>query len=296
MFTTIKVEPAFDRMKEVEPVGRPNIFQYHDYRVFLHDWMAFMKTDSPKFSLRKLAEEVGLSPAYLSLVLSQKRVLTAQTADQVASNLALEASERSYFKKLVQLSESRSQEQRLKAFQKIKRFQKYSKTNVKEVEAFNYLSKWYYVAIRELAAHADFKGDVRWIQKQLSKHVPATEIRKALNFLVEHGFLAKANGKFTIPNRDVDCLGGIFSLSLNQFHKDILKMASEAIDEVSKERRYLTGYTFLVSDESYKQLTDILEETKEKIRELEKSDSGRAGTKSVYHVELAAIPMTGRKK
>jgi hypothetical protein len=73
-------------------------------------------------------------------------------------------------------------------------------------------------------------------------------------------------------------------------------MASEAIDEIPKDRRYLSGYTFLVSDESYRELTDILEATKEKIRELEMRDSKKGGAKSVYHVEFAAIPMTGRKK
>ena len=275
---------------------RPNIFVFHDYRLFLNDYFLFLKSKDKSSSIRKISKAAGVSAAYLSLVLSQKRSLSDKLAGQVAEALELSAPEQSFFKCIVQLDEAPNQAERLKALQNIKRFTQYQQANENQIEAFNYMSKWYYVAIRELAAHPEFSDDTKWIQKQLVKHVPANEITKAMHFLVDHGFLIKnENASYTQTNRNLECHGGIHQISLTQFHRQILEITNELIDQLPKEKRNLTGYTYMMAPESYDEVTQLLEDVKLKLQAIEDRDRKQNGNKKVYHVEMITIPLTGKR-
>lgn len=274
---------------------RPNIFVFHDYRQFLVEWLAYLKSTDKTLSIRKIGKEAGVSAAYLSLVLAQKRSLSESRAVQLAKVLRLSLAEQSFFKWIVILDEAPTQSKRHKAFQKIKRFTQYQESNENQIEAFRYMSEWYYVAIRELAADPDFRGDIKWIQKRLIKHVSSADIEKSLNFLIERKFLIKnETGTYTQPNRNIDCHGGVYQMSLNQFHQQILQLTSEMIDSLPREKRNLTGYTYLMSTESYQEVAHILEDVKNKLRDIEDRDRLKNDEKNVYHVELITIPLTGK--
>lgn len=276
---------------------RPRVFAYHDYRLFLKDWFSFLKASDRGFSIRKISASAKISPALLSLVLSGQRDLTGPTILRLAAKINLKPAEQKYLKLLVKMSESKDQAVRQQAYEQIKRFNQYQESNPKEIEVHRYMSNWFYVAIRELAAHPDFKGDIKWIQKRLIKHVPAQQIKEAIAFLEEHKFISpRRGGGYDLPTKNLDCLGGVFQLSLNQFHRQILKIASDSIDNVPKDRRSLTGYTFLMSQESYLKLIDVWKKTEEKIRSIESEDQNKPGKKAVYHVEFLALPLTRGEK
>ena len=276
---------------------RPNIFNYHDYRAYLSDWLKFQKSDSGQ-SLRGLARASGLSATLLSLVVAQKRVLTERAAKKLIEALDLGESERTFFENLVRLAEAPSQAERVKAYRALRRFEAYRKSDASEVEAFKYLSSWYHVAIRELAAHPEFTGEIAWIQSRLVRTVSTEEIREALEFLVEADFLARdAAGCYSQTQRNLDCVSGVFQLSLNQFHKDVLSMATEAIDSMEKDKRNLTGYTFLAKESSYDEIVSILDEALGKLRKLESRDiETKDGQRVVFHTELITMPFTVGKQ
>ena len=284
------------RSAKAAQIQQPNIFAYHDYCLFLNDWLYYLKSTDKKQSLRKISKDAKISAAYLSLVLAKKRFLSEKVASKLAAVLRLNAAEQSFFKLLVEMADSSLQEDRIKAFQKIKRFTQYQDSNDNQIEAFKYMSEWYYVAIRELAAHPEFTGDPKWIQKQLIKHVPAKEIEKALVFLLERGFIARGkDGKFSQPNRNIDCDGGVYQISLNRFHHQILEISAELMDQMAKERRTLTGYTFMMSPSSLDEVNALFEEVKKKLSAIEERDRNHKGEKKVYHTELISIPLTGKQ-
>jgi uncharacterized protein (TIGR02147 family) len=270
---------------------KPDIYQHHDYRDYLETWVDWNKQNTPRFSLRKLSSECGFSPSYVSLVLSGQRNLSPKATDKLVNAMGLDPSEKSYFKWLRNLAESSAQEDRLKALQQILRFRNYKSLNPKEFEIFKYLTKWYYVAIRELAATSGFKNDPKWIQKKLNKHVPVSQIEKALEFLFENDFLVKNDdGTITYPSKKLECTGGVFQIALAQFHREMLDLASESIDRVKKEERNLTGYTFAIPKESFGKVKEILEEAEKQIAALETSEAKKSDT--VYHVGFTAFPLT----
>ena len=92
------------------------------------------------------------------------------------------------------------------------------------------MSKWYNVAIREMATLPNFKAEPSWIQKNLKSKVPLSEIQKSLNFLFERNFLTKdKNGKIQQKEKLLDCWGGVHKLALSQYHTQVLNVAADSI-------------------------------------------------------------------
>ncbi|MNL06553.1 hypothetical protein D3C87_1271920 [compost metagenome] len=172
----------------------------------------------------------------------------------------------------------------------MQKFHKYQEENGKELEAYKYLTKWHYVALREMIQLEDFKNDIDWIQERLSFSVTPKDIQEALNFLVEYNFIEKSGkGKFRVKDKIIDCFDGIYRLSLGEFYKQVYALAIESIDSVPREERLLLGHTFAVSNESYNKISEVLNEALSKIRDIEKSDFKKD---RVYQVSFAAFPMT----
>jgi uncharacterized protein (TIGR02147 family) len=271
-------------------MNKPVVYSYHDYRVFLKDLVSFLQEGQPDLSLRKLAEKSELAVGYLPMVLSGKRNLTEKSLEVLKKHLKLKVDEVAYLKYMMELNDSGSREGKLELVKKMQKFHKYQEENGKELEAYKYLTKWHYVALREMIQLEDFKNDIAWIQERFSFAVTPKDIQEALSFLVEHNFIEKTGkGKFQVKDKIIDCFDGIYRLSLGEFYKQVYALAIASIDSVPREERLLLGHTFAVSNDSYDKITEVLNEALSKIRDIEKSDSRKD---RVYQVSFAAFPLT----
>lgn len=271
---------------------RPDLFRYHDYREFLVDWFAYLKSSQKRFSLRSLARAAGVASGYLPMVLSGKRSLSSNNLAKLSKHLALSASERSFLESLRALAETDSPEVRRDALERIQRFEGYRDRNQAEVEVYRYLTHWYYVAIREMANLPDFVADPHWIQERLTMHVPLAEVEAALGFLLENGYLSKGeSGQVKPTQKRLNCSGGVFRVALSQFHREILDLAGKSIETVPSAERSLTGHTIALSEEGFAQARAILDETIERIAKLPKAGEE---AKRIYHFELLGVPLSGK--
>jgi uncharacterized protein (TIGR02147 family) len=287
------LRPQAARSKTENLVKLPEIYSYHDHLEFLRDWLAYRKASQPGFSTRSLARDAGLSPGYLPLVLAGKRVLSHKALTRLGPHLGLSKNERSYLDALVTLGTTDSQPARLEALEKMKRFGAYQRSNPRELETYRYLTHWYYVAIREMALLPDFEPTPEWIQPRLRETVPAGEIQAAVEFLLSNGFLAKSvDGRFSIPERALECVGGVYKVALTQFHHEVLDLAARSIMDTPSTDRTILGHTVALGERQFEEARSILDEAIRKIRELgQKADATSPG-EAVYHAELLLFPMT----
>jgi uncharacterized protein (TIGR02147 family) len=270
-------------------VARPEIHAYHDYRKFLADYFLFLKSVDHDFSVNRLAEISDIASGYIHSVLKGTLRFSEKSLDKVLPHLHLSVSEQKYFRLLCVLSDSESEPEKVKAFQKIQKARGYKKLNPREVEVFRYLSKWYCVAIREMAALEDFSTDVEWIQKRLAFPVTETEIKDALKFLIDHGFLElHINGKVRIPNKRLDCVDEIFSLALAQYHRQTLTMAADSLSLFDGGKRSVTGYVIAISKERFNEVKKRLDEALKDIIEIAERDEK---PDSVYQVSFIGFPL-----
>ena len=268
---------------------RPDIFAHLDHLDLLKEWFQFLKSEQPKFSLRSLAAKADLATGYLPMILSGKRVLSAQALAKILPHLEMNPTEESYVDCLLLLATSTSHDARINASERMKRFSQFREQNPKETAAYQYLTHWYFVAIRELATTPGFRDDVVWIQDQLSFRISQKEIRTALDFLFKNHFLKKnSDGSVEAPKEALDCRGGIYRIGLVQFHREIMRLAGEAIDQIARDERNIMGHTCSLSPENFERARAITEEAIQKIRELGETDNGDR----VFHFEVALFPLS----
>lgn len=270
-------------------MDRPNIFKFHDYMEFLTVWIQYLKWVRPEFSLRKLASEAGISTGYLPMALSRQRPLTVKALKKLLPNLKLKPREKTFLLLLQIIGESEDQSERVKALSKIQKFKMYREGNLNEVEVHQYLTKWFYVCIREMSMLEGFNADPHWIRSRLRGQLTIVEIELALKFLVERGFMKNENGQLKAVNKNLDCRDGAFKLSLGKFHSDMLVFAQKSISEVPRAQRSLLCHTAAIRKQDFPEITKILEEALKKIEHI---CSNAVSPDSIYHIEFAAFPMT----
>jgi uncharacterized protein (TIGR02147 family) len=273
---------------------RPEIFEYHDYRKFLADWLAFKKASQSSFSLRRLAKEAGLASGYLPMVLGGQRPLSHAAWGKLAPHMGLTPREKGFFENLLQLGTSDSHERRVEALNRMQRSPRYQKGNPREAEVYEYLTHWYYVAIREMAAVDDFQDDPHWIQQRLRYSVSLQEVAVALEFLLKNGYLERgAGGKIKAPEKSLDCSGGIYRVALGKYHRELLQLAAESIDKTPSAEREILCHTVTLGPKAMDEARRIANEAIQKITDLGKTvEDGE----DVYHMEVALFPLTNRKR
>jgi uncharacterized protein (TIGR02147 family) len=166
----------------------------------------------------------------------------------------------------------------------------FREANPRESEVIHYLTHWYYVAIREMSGLPDFVLDAKWIKSRLSSSIPLPDIQRAIDFLLEHGYIERRpDGAVAPPEKTVDCMDGVYKVALGQFHREVLDLASKSVTECPPEQRNLMGFTFSCAKEEFQKVSEIIERAHSEIREVARvAQNGD----SVYHVELCLFPLT----
>jgi uncharacterized protein (TIGR02147 family) len=278
------------KLKELK---RPDIFQFNHYRPFLKDWFAFLRENQADFSLKRLAQYSGIASGYLPMVLSGKRVLSRKAFDKLAPHLSLSTAELNHLENLIRIEGSATQEAKLLVFDRIKRSASFQKHNPVAAELLEYMSSWYHIAIREMTALKDFKLDARWIRERLNFEVPIKQIEDSLEFLIRTGHLKiEADGTVAPPREGLRADGEFYKAALTTYHRQMFRLAAEAIDNTPSQERNLVGYSFALKGDSVDRAKEIMARALDEIKKLEKGDSGSVD--SVYHFEMALFPLSKR--
>ncbi len=276
-------------MKKV--VAKPNIQDYHDYLEFLKDWTTYLKERDRGFSLRKVAKDAGIASGYLPMCFSRKRKLSNKFYEKVITLFKLSAKEIRYLDLLKIIAESEVPNERVQALTDLQKLKDYKNNNHSELEAHQYLSRWYYVAIRELVNLQEFKSDPSWIQERLRGRVSQKEIAEAIQFLIKFGFiLPNTLGGYSVVDKQLRCHEGVYKISLGEFHRQMLDWAKISIDEIPREERLMLGHTAALNKDQYEKIQSILKEAMSNIENV--GVTAAAKTAEVYHIELVAFPLT----
>lgn len=277
--------------QNLSPVSAPDIYSYHDYRQFLREWLQHLKVEH-RLSTRQIAKASGVSESYLSMVLNGSRRLSAEQLAKLVPSLKLERSEASYLEWLIDVVESDSFETQLEALKKIQRFRRYRNLNPLEIETYRYLQHWYHIAIRELAQIPGFQLEPKWIQQALRYKVSLPEIKSAIEFLIDHGFLSVDDqGRFIKPDKLIQCKTGVLKPALTKFHTEMLNLAATSISETSSEERNISAYTCAIPADHVDAAKQILNEAREKIIALSRAAEA---SDTVYHFGFLAFPLTNK--
>lgn len=269
-----------------------NIFEYSDYRQYLSDYYNQKKLNNSSYSHRVFANQAGLSsPSHLLMIIKGERNLSMKTIPKFSDGLKLTLKEKRFFELLVLFSQTEDLQMKAKYFGEIISI----KANLAglhklEKEKFDFLSKWYAVAIYVLIDLKNFKPDPAWISKRLGGKVTISQVKETLENLL------KLNMIETDTSRGLKQVSGAVtvaddtkSMAVFEYHNSMIRLASEALRKNTNEEREMNGATISIPK-------DKLPELKEKIRAFRKEINQLASSfenpDEVYQLNVQLFPLT----
>ncbi len=274
---------------------KPGIYHYEDFRKFLKDSYEYLKKTKRSASFRFLAREAGFSSSnYLKLVMDGKRNLSINGAVKVAKALKLNGDENEFFGNLVLFNQAPTTEEKMFYYNRMNKNRKYREIKHLEAKQFEYFSRWYYPAIRELVLLKDFQEDPRWIASRLKPFISIREAEKALSLLQQLELLERdKNKKLCQKNRAITSGDEVQSLAVKTFHLDMLRIAATSIDNTPSSERDISGTMLNLPKSKVAQI-------KEKIQRFRKDLIATVCTfedppEELYELSIQFFPLSRKK-
>lgn len=272
---------------------KPDIFAYLDYRAFLRDYYEAAKEHVPAFSYRYLARRAGFaSPNFIKLVMDGQRNLGADSAVKVAKAFGLDRDETNFFGHLVALDQATTTGERNDAYRSVAASRRFRAARRIEHDMFEYLSHWYYPAIREMAARPDFRLDAAWVAGELFPAVPRREVRQALDALLRLGLLIEADdGTVTRGDPSVTTGHEVAALAARNYHHEMLERAHDSIEACPRDWRDVSALTVCVPTELVPEMKERIHRFREMMLELCDGERER-NPEHVYQLNVQLFPLS----
>ena len=266
-----------------------DVFEYHDYRVFLADFYAAKKPHG--FSYRAFSAAAGLgAPNYLQLVILGKRNLSQEMATTFAGTCGLGREASRYFQKLVAFNQSTSAEERNTHYATLASFARYRRAHHLALAEAAYHSTWYLPAVRELTSSPHFVNDPLWIATTLQPNISVLEAQHAIDTLLQLGLLhLDENGHLNQRNSFVSTGALPGGLHLRNYHAEMMKRATAAMEVFPAVQRDMTSLTMCISPSAFERIKARLADLRREIVDLCETD---VSARQVFQLNLQLFPLS----
>ncbi|MEZ4362520.1 MAG: TIGR02147 family protein [Kofleriaceae bacterium] len=267
-----------------------DVFSYLSYRTFLRDAYLDLKEKQRGFSYRWFSKRAGLSsPNFLKLVMDGKRNLSPRGAEAFATALGLVGREASFFRELVDFEQAETAADKNRAWDRLSSYHGHRQVHSLERHQFEYLSKWWHPAIRELVAIPGFRDDPEWIARQLRPTITAAQARAAMELLATLGMIVREpDGKVRQAEQLISTGPEVRSLAAGNFHRQMLTRAAESIELIERTERDVSALTVALSRKSFQLVKERLTQLRSELMDL----ASREGNPDrVIQVNFQAFPL-----
>ena len=158
-----------------------SVFQYTDFRKYLHDYYDWAKKNIRQFSHRYFLGKAGMSgPNYLKKVMEGHHNLTESSILKFSKALELSGKEQEYFNALVQFNQAVTIEDKDRFFKVLMDLRAPFQQNVIEKNQYEYYQDWYNIAIREIMAYFKWSDNPAELGKEISPPVSPKKVKKSI--------------------------------------------------------------------------------------------------------------------
>ncbi|MFZ4715555.1 MAG: TIGR02147 family protein [Bacteriovoracaceae bacterium] len=231
------------------------------------------------YSLRAFANFLGVSPATLSQLLSEKRAISSKMGKSMLEKLGL--SPRQQIKYLTTLSkEAKSLSNDL---------EKDKQHSMIQDDIFHLISDWYHFGILSLGELKHCQADPRWVARQLK--IPVNVANEALGRLERLKIIEVKNGTFKQIAPPLSTSNDIPSAAIRNYHRQILALAQSRLEQVAVEEREYSTVTMAVNTKKIHEAKKLIREFKKDMAELLET-----GSKSqVYQLSIQLFPLNDKE-
>jgi uncharacterized protein (TIGR02147 family) len=272
-----------------------DIFQYTNYRRYLKEKFEEKKRENPKYSHRVFSKMAGLkSSNFLNLVIKGQRNLTSLTISKFAGALNLLEIETEYFENLVLFNQAKSLKEKDRYFKKTMEVARRVKTlehsRLIHEGQYEFYSKWYNTCIWALLDMYVFVGDFKWLAAQVYPTITVKQARESVALLERTGLVKKnSDGIYKVIHNTVSTGESVKSLALGRYYLEMLKLAADAVEELPKDKRNISGVTMGLSRKTYEKVVERIRSFRMDVIDLANSD-GKPD--AVYQLTIPLIPIS----
>lgn len=264
------------------------IFEYLDYRDILKDAYEERKASSPLYSYRMLAEALGLDTSNLFRVLQQEAHLPARCHPRAIEFLSLTGRAADYFLMLIAYARERNSKARKEILEKAMALRDVARRRLVDQE-LAYYRDWWVVATRSLLEVLDGRAHAPEIATRLSPCVSESQIASALDLLLELGLVKKAtSGRLVLSQAHLTAGGEPKTDAVRHFQRQILSLASEALERFPREKRDISTLTFAVDRDAFSDICGVLRECR---RQIQKRIEESKHPDRVMQLAIALFPL-----
>ena len=262
-----------------------------DYRDYLRSLFEKRKADHPFYSYRLFSQKAGFkSPNFLKLVVDGKRNLTKESVYRVAKAFGLNKSESDYLENLVFLNQSKTLDEKNLYLSRILRYRVKCDPRLLESSEYDYYSQWYNPVICELVTALDFNGDFRRLGNAVVPAISAAEAEKSVALLIRLGFiLKKEDGSYKRTAASFTTGPQVRSVAVANYHKAMMRLASESIERFAAGDRDITSVTVAVSIDACQTIREKLQRIRRELLELAEAERK---PQRVVQVNLQLFPLS----
>ncbi len=272
----------------------PVVYDFTDYREFLKAYYSYQKKKNPAFSYRLFASKAKInSSGFYKNVVDGKRSLGRSLIIRFAEAMSLRKKELDYFEAMVYFNEAKTLEEKGVFFA---RMMACGKANVYQIgkTQFEFYSKWYYSAVRELVGILHFKNDFAQLARTLVPSIRPEQAEKAIRVLEDLKLIAKdSSGIYRQSHNDISTGSEVQSLQVANYQIACMELAKQAIDNHESSMRDMSTLTLSLSEEGFQLFKEEIIFFRKKLLALEKNfpKPDRVYQLNTQFFPLSKIPM-----
>lgn len=246
------------------------------YRSVLLEELAARKSRNTAYSMRAFARDLGVGAATLCDVLSGKRRLSKKNALRIANRLSLSPAQTAQLLGEIR-GEINGDDFVLSPMLQL------------EEDTFTAISEWYYFAILNLANLKDNQAAPEWVAHRLG--LSLIESRGALERLLRMGFLKEEKGRLVRTTKPLTTTEAVPSSALRKYHKQLLDISKEKMDEEPISRRVNSAITMAADPVRLEEARKMIIRFRDKLCHFLESGNGT----EVFILTMHLFPVTKQR-
>jgi len=259
-----------------------------DYREFFQRYYARQKETIPLYSYRIMGQKLGLDASQLFRIIHKSEHLPTRCIPLAKELLGLTGRSGKFFETLLAASKTRSNANRKELLDKAYSLRDVERQSIGSHE-LQFFSQWWIPVVLSFLEVSEGRVNPEIIAARLVPSITKAQATEAIEILKSLGFVKKlSSGRLALKQTHLTYNGPEKALAVRGFQKQILSLATSALDTIPADKRDISTLTLAVDAECF---NDIREMTREYRRQIQKRVEESTTPDRILQLSLALFPV-----
>ncbi|MBK25707.1 MAG: hypothetical protein CME70_17040 [Halobacteriovorax sp.] len=275
---------------DIGPVS-PDVLRYTSLEEFLNDYLQFKKSSNHRITIGSLARAIGFkSRASLHHYLTGQRTPKAEHLKLLLDYFPFSNAQKQHFLNLVELNNI--DDLAFESSRLLKNKLRRERPGIKIIDnnILNVANHWLHFAVIEILKTYKKIHSIKELKSLFYFHKENHPLGVIIDDLFSLGYIAHdEDGHLVSKKPKLKTTEAGEDHNIQKYHKEVLNLGKEAIEEIPVTQRYFSSVTFQGDHDKFLRLKAF-------IKQLEKEclvNKEEPGPKKVYHCNIQLYPIAG---